>query len=151
MIPRCNWPGGCRTILRQGNKTGICGAHQKMLDEEEIMRKEGFARRKGVEEARTARYVTEEAVPVKRVIEATDFFYGASGERVGEELSFARQVAIFLLKQDFDMSFDSISCNLKCERAVVQRSYHRIRSLANSSPDLKRNLSQIRVQYQAAA
>ena len=151
MVPRCRWPEGCQTILRDSNKTGLCGAHERALLEEKRKREENFSRRKEVGESEYIKQALSEYASVKQVLAAVCPFYGASCKRTSEEVTFARQVVIYLLKNDFQMTYEVMSLHLKHDFKVVKHSYQKIAGLVNTSTELKGNLEKIRAQYRGPA
>ena len=147
MSKRCTWPDGCGTVLRQGNTTGVCGVHQKQIDEVRMSRRERSSRRNEFEEVKSAKQTLAKPTSVKQVLRAVDFFYGARAEGDGGQISFAKEVAIYLLKSDFSMCFEFVSRGLELDYNKVVRSYEKIRSLVEASPDFRQGLERVRNQY----
>jgi hypothetical protein len=143
-VRRCQWSGGCKTILRASNKTGLCGACEKRVNDEKILKRGQVSRREEVDSLKYTKISLKEADLVERVFQASRHFYGASCENNGGETSFALKAAIYLLHADYQLAFEVISFNLKCNLPVVVRSYHEILSKVGQNPELRRNLDLIR-------
>lgn len=148
-MARCEGLDGCRAILRETNKTGICGACQDKIDKAWVHREEKIAVRS---ERKGEKYLLEQKMAspltVGRVIRAADFFCGVREQAVTDgRIPFAKEVAIFLLKTDFHMRLEFIGERLKLDYKRVQLAFEKIRTLAESSPEFQQNLEQIRTQY----
>lgn len=146
-MTRCSWPGGCRVVLREGNKVGLCGVHQKQVAEKKMRREENLAVRSGLGEGESRKRIPKRPLHVREVLRATDFFFGFLDKREEDGVPFAREVAVFLLKTDFSMCSKYIARDLDLECHVVERSYNNVRSMVETSPEFRRNLEQVRTQY----
>jgi len=117
------------------------------MDEERMGRREHLSRISEFEGVKSVQRTQRLHIPVKRVLDAVDCFYGARDESGGEQVPFAKEVAIYLLKSDFSMCFEFISRGLELDYNKVMRSYHKIHHMAEMSPDFKQGLDRIRRQY----
>lgn len=144
MLPRCKSADGCTTILRVGNKTGLCGAHEKrksvkwMSNEAKLSRSAEFIQREAATKS------TREAEVLEKVLKATNVFFCTLTEMEHDGLTFSQEVAVFLLHNDFHLSLRAIGRNLRVSHNTATRSYYKIFSMSDASPDLRRNLEAIR-------
>jgi len=170
---RCGWPVGCTTILSSYNKTGLCGAHQKEKEERlGRVKDRAFLNHiyvptkwsKGSKKQPIPRLQNTSVTPshstkvtVDELLKIICDSYGVTVEellthRRYQGVAFPRQVAMYLLRVDFQMSFSEIAACIKRQHhTTVLYGFRQIQGLMARDPRLIKDIESIRSKYKSPA
>ncbi|OGN17044.1 MAG: hypothetical protein A3C88_02495 [Candidatus Yanofskybacteria bacterium RIFCSPHIGHO2_02_FULL_50_12] len=164
---KCKWFQGCSTSLSSYNNSDLCGPHQKEQNELETAAREKAFWNYRIPTSR--RKVSRSKKPIEVLIKNTKERLTAEGilttvcqayQVTLDELisrnrkatySSPRQVAMYLLRTDLQMSFPEIGRMLKRDHSNIMHGFRRIEQLLKSDATLTHRVELIRSQYKSPA